>query len=340
MVKHVINQQKITLRAKRPSLSSSEAACQVARDLCSVHYNPREELKGVEDSIRELTGQHHVKIVNSGNAAILSVMSTLKGAILIPDQGGWSGFEEMARLMRLETRKIDTKLGVIDPEILFEYLDKNSVEALFLTSFAAYTAEQPLKEIYRICEEKDVLLVEDASGALGDPAKKLAWGKQAHVILASTGSPKMVNAGSGGFFSTNREVLVVDSNKLTRALRASPLTYASMGVEVQKARESFSKTVAACNFLKKEFKNAFHRDKRGVNVCLSTANPRRFAHQLRNHIEVVGGGMITICPRYERLTQPAICLEIKNLDLRCLSREKLKELVEVVNELDLNGLDK
>lgn len=326
--------QKLTLRAKRPSFESSQATCRVGKDLCSVHYNPGEELKGVEDSIRKLTGHEQVKIVNSGDAAILSIMNTLKGPILIPDQGGWSGFAKMASIMHLETRKIDTKLGVIEPEILFEFLDKNSVEALFLTSFAAYTAEQPLKEIYQICEEKEVLLVEDASGALGDPTKRLAHGTQAHIILSSTGSPKIVNAGSGGFFSTDLEDLIVDSKKITRALRASPLTSAAMGVEVQNASQSFSKTVKACNFLKKEFETAFHRDKRGINVCLPSVNPRKLAYHLRTHIEVVGGGMITVCPRYERLTELAVCLEIKNLDLRCLSREKLGELVEVVKEIE------
>lgn len=324
------------MRAKKPSLESSQAMCQVAKNLCCVDYNPFEELKGVEDSIKDLTGHDKVKIVNSGNAAILSVMSTLNGTILIPDQGGWSGFEEIASVMKVPTIKIDTNQGVIDPEILMEFLNDNRVEALFLTSLAGYTAEQPLKEIYQVCDENDVLLVEDASGALGDPTKKLAWAKQAHVILASTGSPKMVNAGSGGFLSTNREDIVSDSKKMTKTLRASPLTCAAIRVEVQNVSESFSKTVHACEFLKNEFKMAFHRDKRGVNVCLSTVNPKKFAHQLREHIKIEGGNMITTCPRYERLTEPAVCLEIKNLDLRCLSKEKMEGLVEMVNELYLN----
>jgi aspartate aminotransferase-like enzyme len=304
----------------------------VAKDLCSTDYNPLEELKGVEDNIKDLTGHKEIKVVNSGNAAILSVMSTLNGTVLIPDQGGWSGFEEMASLMKLPTKKIETNQGVIAPEILMEFLNDNPVEALFLTSLAGYTAEQPLKEIYQVCDENDVLLVEDASGALGDPTKKLAWAKQAHVIIASTGSPKMINAGSGGFLSTDRENLVRDSKKITKTLRASSLTWAAIGVEVQNASESFSKTVSACEFLKNEFEIAFHRDKRGVNVCLSTADPKKLAHKLRDHIKVAGGGMITTCPRYERLNEPAVCLEIKNLDLRCLSKEKLEMLVDAVNK--------
>ena len=66
---------------------------------------------------------------------------------------------------------------------------------------------------------------------------------------------------------------------------------------------------------------------------MSTADPRKLAYHLRNQIEVLGGGMFTICPRYDRLNEPALCLEIKNLDLRCLGSEKLGELVEMVDEL-------
>ena len=331
-MKYLTKKQKLHLKAKRPSPQSSEAMCRVAKNLCRVDYNHFEELKGAEDSIKNLTGHNNVKVVNSGNSAILSVMSTINGAILIPDQGGWSGFEEIARVLKVPTKKIDTNQGVLDPEILTEFLTDHRVEAVFLTSLAGYTAEQPLKEIYQICDQNDVLLVEDASGALGDPTKKLAWAKQAHVILASTGSPKMVNAGGGGFLSTDQEEIVGDSKKITKTLRASPLTCAAIRVEVQNASESFTKTVDACEYLKKEFNSAFHREKRGVNVCLSTEDPKKFAYQLREHIKIDGGNMITTCPRNERLTEPAVCLEIKNLDLRCLSQEKLEGLVEVVNK--------
>ena len=216
-----INQQKLTLRAKRPSLKSSQATCQVARDLCSVHYRSGEELKVVEESIRNLTGHHQVKIVNSGDAAILSVMSTLKGTVLIPDQGGWSGFAKIAHIMGLETRKIGTNMGIMVPEVLAEFLDKTPVTALFLTSFAAYTAEQPLKEIYQICDERDVLLVEDASGALEIHPKGFPR-KTSTRYFSIYWKPKNGECREWWVFSTDREELVVDSKRITRALRASP----------------------------------------------------------------------------------------------------------------------
>ncbi|MDP3066196.1 MAG: DegT/DnrJ/EryC1/StrS family aminotransferase [Methanobacteriaceae archaeon] len=325
--------KKLYLKAKRPSKESAEAMSRVARDITNLDYDPRRETQTAEDSVKKLTQHQHVRVVNSGNSAILSVMSTLKGPILIPDQGGWSGFCKMGNFLGLKIHKITTGLGLIDPELLNQKLQKTSFKALFLTSFAGYIAEQPVKELYQICEENRVLLVEDASGSLGDTTKKLACGKHAHVILASTGSPKIVNVGSGGFFSTNNQDLVKESKEITKTLKPSPLTCAGLSVEIKNASHSFSSTVEGCEFIKKELESVFHRKKRGVNICLPSCNPKKVAYKLRNRINVVGGGMITICPRYERIEQKAVCLEIKNLDVECLNRDNLELLVQIVQEV-------
>jgi hypothetical protein len=44
--------------------------------------------------------------------------------------------------------------------------------------------------------------------------------------------------------------------------------------------------------------------------------------------------MITNCPRYDRINLPAVCLEIKNLDIRCLTMDNLNEIVNIVNEIN------
>ncbi|HMK54817.1 MAG TPA: DegT/DnrJ/EryC1/StrS family aminotransferase [Methanobacteriaceae archaeon] len=325
--------RKLYLKAKRPSKEATESMCRVAHDISNIEYDPRQEIRAAEDGVRKLTTHQEVRVVNSGNSAILAVMSGLKGPILIPDQGGWSGFNKMARFLGLEVQELTTDFGLIYPEVLNQYLKKNTCKSLFLTSFAGYTAEQPIKELYQICEENEVLLVEDASGSLGDPQKRLACGKHAHVILASTGSPKIVNVGSGGFFSTNNQDLIRDSKELTKILNPSPLTCAGLSVEIKNATLSFSKAVQGCEFLKKELETVFHQNKRGVNVCVPVNNPKKIAYQLRNMINVAGGGMITICPRYERINQKAVCLEIKNLDVHCLTQNNLELLVQIVKEV-------
>lgn len=88
-------------------------------------------------------------------------------------------------------------------------------------------AEQPVKEIFELCDERGVILVEDASGAIGDPQRSLACGDHAHIIVASTGSPKIINLGSGGFISTNDPNMLDNSNFLLK-LYAQALLYAQV----------------------------------------------------------------------------------------------------------------
>ena len=38
--------------------------------------------------------------------------------------------------------------------------------------------------------------------------------------------------------------------------------------------------------------------------------------RIEKKIPVNGGGMISTCPRYDRIKQPAVCLEIKNLEIK------------------------
>jgi len=73
-----------------------------------------------------------------------------------------------------------------------------------------------------------------------------------------------------------------------------------------------------------------HPEKRGINVAIPHDEPKSIARLLRNNLKVRGGGMITVCPRYDRINQPAICLEMKNLDIECLKKENLRKIVEIM----------
>jgi len=75
------------------------------------------------------------------------------------------------------------------------------------------------------------VLVEDASGALGDETGQLANGKHSHIIVASTGSPKIVNVGNGGFISTDQEEVLEIPLKF---LQADHITCAGISQEIKK----------------------------------------------------------------------------------------------------------
>lgn len=316
---------------KKPSKEARNAMCEAAIQIDHALNRGFDEVKLAQDKINEITGHEYAKTVNSGNSAILAAMSSFRGKILIPDQGGWTGFKDSAEFLGLETVEVPTELGIINPEILEDTINKHKPDALFLTSFAGYIAEQPVKELFEVCNDKNVILVEDASGGIGD--KKLGNGDHAHIIVASTGSPKIVNVGSGGFISTNDNEIFKKSKAILKTLKADPITCAGISEEIKNARLVLSKTIEACDIIKKEFKSAIHADKRGITVALKTDDPKKTGYILRQKLKADGRSIITVCPRYERVMIDAVCLEIKNLDVKCLENDTLNEIIQIVKEV-------
>lgn len=229
------------LHFKKPSREARSAMCEAARSIDYAANRGFDEVRLAQDRISEITGHEHVKVLNSGNSAILAAMNSFEDKILIPDQGGWTGFRNMAEFRDLEVIETPTNLGIINPEVLEDTINKHKPEALFITSFAGYIAEQPVKELFEVCDDNGVILVEDASGGMGDKEKKLGNGEHAHVIVASTGSPKIVNAGSGGFISTNHNKIFKKSKVLLKTLKANPVTCAGISEEIKNASQILTK---------------------------------------------------------------------------------------------------
>ena len=318
------------LHFKKPSKEARNEMCEAARSIDYASNRGFDEVRLAQDKISEIIGHEHVKTVNSGNSAILAAVNSFKDKILVPDQGGWTGFRNMAEFKGIEVIEVPTDLGIINPEVLEDSINKYKPEALFITSFAGYIAEQPVKELFEICDDKGILLVEDASGGIGDREKKLGNGEHAHVIVASTGSPKIVNVGSGGFISTDNNEFFKKSKELLKTLKASPVTCAGISEEIKNASQILLKTIEACEMLKKEFKSAVHADKRGISVALKTDDPKKMGYLLRQKLKADGRSIITVCPRYERVMMEAVCVEIKNLDMQSLENDNLKEAVQII----------
>ncbi|AUB61307.1 cell wall biogenesis protein [Methanobacterium subterraneum] len=319
---------------KMPSTEARKAMCDASLELGN-RVRSNEFKKTAEESIKKITNHEHARVLGSGNAAIMAAMSTMKGSVMIPDQGGWSGFQKIAEFYGLEVVHIPTVMGVIQPETLEEHLKTKSPESLFLTSFAGYMVEQPVKDIYEICEDNGIILVEDASGSVGDPERNLACGDHSHIIVASTGSPKIINLGNGGFISTNNPRIFNDASFILKTLQSSPVTCAGLVEEIKKAPLNLIKTIEACEFLKKKIETVLHPDKRGINIAIPHDDPKKIGQALRSTLKVEGGGMISTCPRYDRMNQPGVCLEIKNLDIQCLKKDNLLEIAGIIaNILD------
>lgn len=329
------NSDYMELSFKKPSKNVREAMCQASLDLGNREIEKTHKMNA-EESLKGLTRHEHARIVNSGNSAIMIAMSNTKGPVLLPDQGGWTGFKKIAEFLGLKTEYLPTNHGIIDLKILDKHIKLKNPHSLFITSFAGYMAEQPVKEIFELCDRRGVILVEDASGAIGDPQKSLACGDHAHIIVASTGSPKIINLGNGGFISTNNQEIFNNSNYLLKSFRTSPVMCAGMVEAIKEAPYSLSKTLQACNFLKKKIKTVLFEEYRGINITLPSENPKQMGRELRKKIPVEGGGIISTCPRYDRINQPAVCLEIKNLEIKCLNKDNLREISDITKKIISN----
>jgi hypothetical protein len=322
---------------RRPSITTREAMSKAALNLKHSPGNSSVEMINAENSVKKFTQHKHAKIVNSGNSSILSVMSTFKDKIMITDQGGWIGFKKMAKFLGIEIIILPTNLGLVELNVLVDFIEKYNPEALFITSFAGYMAEQPLSEIYKVCDSMGIVMVEDASGGIGDDRGNLGNGKNAHIILASTGSPKTVNVGNGGFISTNNNEIFDSAKNILNVVKADPITCAGIASEIEYAPYILSKNIAACNYLKSEishFNEILYENKPGLNITIPYKNPKNLGYRLRKRFNVHGGGIITVCPNYNRVKLNSVCIEIKNLDIKCLTHTNLDNIVEIIkNEI-------
>ena len=330
----------MNLKFKKPSRETQMAMSKVASGEDNQDYHPL-----AEEKIALMTNHSHSKLLNSGNAAIMAAMNSIDGAILIPDQGGWNGFKQIANFFKKPLIIVKTDKGLIDLDSLNESIisssdenmidldDENNKSALFLTSFAGYAAEQDIKEISQILHKNNMLLVEDASGAVGD--SQLANGDYSDIIIGSTGSPKIVNVGDGGFISSNDNSIFTKSSLLLKTNKASNITACGINAELDFASETLRKTIESTSYLKEKIESEtdfeiFHKDKRGINVIMASDNPKSLSYELRHELILDSHGMVTKCPNYNRLKEKAVALEIKNLDVSCLNHDNMDSIVDVL----------
>ncbi|WP_054835151.1 DegT/DnrJ/EryC1/StrS family aminotransferase [Methanobrevibacter arboriphilus] len=224
----------------------------------------------IKAKICSKTDHSYCEIVNSGNAAIMVAMNAIKGPIIIPDQGAWHGFKQIAKFLNKEILTIKTDLGgIITQEKLDEFLEKNhyinnnGTSAIFLTSFAGYTAEQPMKKISNWSRKNDITLVEDASGGICDFEKKLANGKYSDIIIVSTSSPKVINVNDGGFITTNNKEIFKKSKLLLKVFKSNNITKKAIYTEIDFAENNLKKTIQATSYIKNNLDNIIHQKKRG-----------------------------------------------------------------------------
>ena len=307
---------------KEPSIETKKTMAETALD------SDKSYTEEVQKKVRDLTFHESVVLTNNGNAAIMLAISAIGDSILIPDQGGWNGFKQISKLLKKEVVNLKTDQGLVKASELEKYRDT----ALILTSFAGYSGEQDLKEISKVCKENNITLIEDASGGLGDSCRKVGNGEYSDIIIASTGSPKIINVGSGGILSAKNSDLIEETKTLQKITKTNEIIASGMYSELKNIKEKLKLTFNANTYLKNNIDDVIHADLRGLNTIIKDSNPKELSWKLKENLKINKSGFITKCPNYNRIKEKAIAIEIKNLDYCCLKKEYLDIIVDTVNK--------
>ena len=310
-------------RFKRPSRETMDIMSEVAKGNVSKNFE-----ESCIEKVKGLTTKEHALMTSSGNNSIFIAISAIDGDIIIPDQGGWHGFKQIAKFLDKNLITVRTDAGLINTDYL-DGLDISPNSALIFTSFAGYTAEQDIEGIVKYCRDNEITTIEDASAGIGDGEHKL--GCRSDIILASTGSPKMINVGSGGFVATDNDE-ILKSTKLPQKLsKTTEVICSGIDNEIDNVGKNLELSLNATEHVKKHIPNTLHADKRGINVIIPHDDAKSICWDLKKELTTDKSGMITTCPNYNRVKQKAICVEIKNLDYWCLKKENMDMIIEAVN---------
>ncbi len=269
----------------------------------------------------------------SGSAAIfmaLWIAKQYKKDLLVPNMGGWKGFLDFPKTLGLKTKIFETHLGIVDVENLEKDLQKDS--SLIITSLAGYLSPQPLKEIKKICEEKNSLFIEDISGKIGGDC---GYGD---IIVCSTGSPKIVNCEYGGFLGLSREVEeMVKGDENFKLLSKTYKTINYFGLlkeELLNAKKVYKKYVDVNKKIKNELENAYFKDLEGISIFLECENPKCVSRKINEEIKLDNGKSITtLCPTYERILKSGITFETKKIDVSDLTDDTVDEIISILSSI-------
>lgn len=248
--------------------------------------------------LRKLTGHLNVVITNSGDAALIEALRIVRKlssrkVVLIPDQGVWLSYKDLSRLAGFDVVEIKTDRGLVDSGVLRSRI--SNAAALILPSFAGYYAEQPLKEIGKVCKENACVLVEDVSGSIGDGI--LCNGAISDVIFAGFDRWKLVNYGKYGFVSSNYNInlkSVEYERELDECIAGAP----NRLFELLKKSDHVKKDLIGYKI--------FHGNKRGLNV-IAEYNSKIINYCEERNYEYV------VCPKQNKVNEKAISIELKRL---------------------------
>jgi len=265
------------------------------------------KLKIIE-KLKKLSHHKYVVLTSRGNSAIYIALSLAKrfskGNLLIPDQAGWLTYKHYPKKLKLKVKVVKTDYGVIDLADLGLKLKEAS--ALLYQNPAGYFAEQPSKDIYRLCKGKCIVIT-DVSGSVGT-----SMCNDSDISICSFGKWKPVNLGYGGFISFDNKKYIDFVNSLKERLFFDgeyTALYDKLNL-LDKKYKFYSEINKKIKRDLKDFK-IIHKNKKGINVVVKFNTEQEKEKIIKycqnNTYEFV------LCPKYIRVNEKAVSIEVKRL---------------------------
>lgn len=257
--------------------------------------------------LKSLISHPHIELLTRGNSAIWSALHLAKKGILIPQEGGWLTYRQYPQKLKIPFYEVKTHCSIIDLSDLRQKL--SYADFLIYQNPGGYFAEQPMKEIYRLCHRNHCLVILDVSGSLGT---RLCDGRYADVLVCSFGKDKLVNAGFGGFISCKNKRLF-ERIKLTFKILSEEEKFKAILEKLNNLPNRINFLLEKRKKIIKDLKNfnIIYKNHLGFVLIVKYKNSlekEKIINYCQNHwLEY------TECPRYIRINQRAISIEIKRL---------------------------
>ncbi len=167
---------------------TKEKLCEFIKSADLLSFGP--ECKKFEENFAKWQKRKHCVLVNSGSSANLAIVQALlnENKIKKGDNVGFSALTWATNVMPLiqlgfNAIPVDIELDTlnISSRKLLETIEKHQLKMLFITNLLGFCDD--IDEIRRVCEEKQIILIEDNCESLGSKYKGKLLG---NFGLAST----------------------------------------------------------------------------------------------------------------------------------------------------------
>lgn len=261
----------------------------------------------VKEALKMLTGKQNVYLIDNFKNALVQAIDRSYEAdpsglrfmnkILVPDQGGWQIFR--SNKDSFENIELKTTHGLVWLTKLRQLANESTV--VLLSSLAGFFAEQPMREIYEICNAKDAIVINDVSGSIGR-----TMAQYGDIIVGSFGKSKPVNLGYGAFIACDEKLNIIESFDVTRLIDLKD----KLDNLTEHATKIYKKTIQVKNDLKGF--DILHRESNSLVVVVRYKDEDEKNQILKycknNNYEYF------LCPKYIRVKEKAISIEVKKWD--------------------------